>query len=226
MLSQRLTDAVKLVVLASPNDPTGTVPRKRLEDLAAALAGHSSLVLVDETYWPFIWDDAAYRSPAGDSRLRDRTVLLRSLSDAYGLAAWRVGYLAGPARLLSPILKLKQAISISSTVASQHAALAALRLPEGSPEGPSWLRQVRVDLLWFADELRGLGFMVNRPDGGPWLLVSNDRADLTGRLAARGVVVADGARFGSLSRGWVRVTWADRSMLSRALPLFTAAMEA
>jgi histidinol-phosphate aminotransferase len=119
----------RLVFLANPNNPTGTMLEAAVvERFVAELPGHVVLVL-DEAYYEFAMHFAALRKITYSNSLEyvrqaTNVVVLRTFSKAHGLAGLRVGYCLGPAELLGYCARMRNTFSVSS--AAQAAALAAL----------------------------------------------------------------------------------------------------
>ena len=118
-----VTDRTRMLLVCSPNNPTGTaVGAQEFADLMAKVPP-TLLVVLDEAYAEFVRDDSAVD---GATLLRryPNLVVLRTFSKAYGLAGLRVGYAVGP----TPILDAARnaAIPLSVTEAAQRAVLAAL----------------------------------------------------------------------------------------------------
>lgn len=114
----------KLLFLANPNNPTGAyVGRAALERLLRALPAHVTAV-VDEAYVEFV-DRDDYVSALTLRSLRERLIVLRTFSKAYGLAGLRVGYAVGPAPLVGYLHRTRAPFNVGSL--GQVAAIAALK---------------------------------------------------------------------------------------------------
>lgn len=152
----------RVTYLCQPNNPTGN----RFESAAIekVLAESPGIVLLDEAYADFAGETMI--PPAIES---GRTVVLRTMSKAYGLAGLRIGYAVGPARLIREIEKSRGPYKV--TAAAEAAALAVLR------DGRNWLLrtvdEVRVNRERLTTELRNLGFRV-WPSSTNFVLVAAD----------------------------------------------------
>ncbi len=113
----------RLLIIANPNNPTGThVTRAALEKLLRNLP-EAVIVLMDEAYFEYA-DAADYPDSLELRGLHERLLTLRTFSKIYGLAAMRVGYAVGPARLLDYMNRVRAPFNVGSL--GQVAALAAL----------------------------------------------------------------------------------------------------
>ncbi|HIE12064.1 MAG TPA: histidinol-phosphate transaminase [Desulfotomaculum sp.] len=108
---------VKLVILCSPNNPTGNVVSR--DGVEALLSETAGLVLLDEAYAEFAGESCADLVPR-----YPRLVVLRTFSKAFGLAGLRVGYLLSDETVISELLKVKQPFNLNAF--SQLAALTVL----------------------------------------------------------------------------------------------------
>jgi histidinol-phosphate aminotransferase len=124
-----INERTRLVFLANPNNPTGTMlEAAAVEKFVAALPGHVVVVL-DEAYYEFAMHFAALRKVAYSGSLNylrqgASVIVLRTFSKAHGLAGLRVGYGLGPAELLAYCARMRNTFSVSSV--GQAAAIAAL----------------------------------------------------------------------------------------------------
>jgi aspartate aminotransferase len=122
-----ITPKTKLIVVNSPNNPTGAVvPPEEMASLLEMAQRHKLLLLSDECYCQFIYGD---RKPfsLGASGERDHLLIVGSLSKTYSMTGWRVGFALGSAKLLANMLKLQSHSTSNATSIAQVAAVAALR---------------------------------------------------------------------------------------------------
>src|SRR5690606_36639444 len=113
----------RVLILDNPNNPTGTyVGRERLAAFLRAIPPEV-IVVLDEAYFEFA-DAADYPDGLELRDLRERLIILRTFSKAYGLAGFRVRYGIGPAQLMDYVNRLRAPFNV--TVPSQDAAIAAL----------------------------------------------------------------------------------------------------
>jgi aspartate/methionine/tyrosine aminotransferase len=130
-----------LAIVNTPVNPTGYAFRESdVDAVAAALDGSEALLLSDEAYAGLLWDGHVHRSPAEHPALRERTLVLRSFSKTYAMAAWRVGYAVGPERAIEALARELQWQALAIDGVAQSAALAVL-------EGPrAWLDAALAEL--------------------------------------------------------------------------------
>jgi aminotransferase len=208
---KRITPRTKLLLLISPNNPTaginapGTV--RRLAELACE---HDLLVIADEIYEKFVYDDNEHLSIGSLPGMRERTITLNGLSKTYAMTGWRVGYLAAPPEFIRVARRLKELVNVQAPTISQWAAVAALDGPQECVEEMRRTYDARRRLLMRA--LDDFGFTYGRPRGGlyVWANISRTGIDST-TLAFLFLKEADfllfpGTGFGAPWRDYVRMT--------------------
>ncbi len=127
-----ITPQTRMIIVNSPNNPTGAViPNDEMERLLALAVRKNVLLMTDECYCQFLYDR---RKPfsLGHSGNRDVLITVGSLSKTYAMTGWRVGFALGSKNLLSNMLKLQSHSTSNPTSISQKAALEALRGPQDS----------------------------------------------------------------------------------------------
>jgi aspartate/methionine/tyrosine aminotransferase len=126
-----ITPRTRAVVTVSPNNPTGVVfPERSLRELNDLCRDRGLYHISDEAYEYFTYGAARHVSPGSFAGAESHTISLYSLSKTYGMAGWRIGYMAYPERLASAMAKVQDTILICPPVISQVVAAAAM---EGGP---------------------------------------------------------------------------------------------
>jgi len=124
-----ITPRTRAVVTVSPNNPTGAVyPEADLRAVNALCRDRGIFHIHDEAYEYFTYGDVKHFSPGSLPDAAGHTISLFSLSKAYGMASWRVGYMVIPEVLHEAVNKIQDTILICPPAVSQHAALAALEV--------------------------------------------------------------------------------------------------
>ena len=126
-----ITPRTRMIVVNSPNNPTGAVvSREEMERLLEVAARHKVLLLSDECYCQFLYDDPPFS--LGSSMDRDHLLVVGSLSKTYAMTGWRVGFALGSNKLLANMLKLQSHSTSNPTSIAQKAATEALRASQDS----------------------------------------------------------------------------------------------
>jgi len=128
-LESAITPRTRLLMLNSPSNPTGVAyGEAALQELAEVLRRHPHVVVAtDDMYEHIYWGEEPFHSlltVAPD--LIDRTVTINGVSKAYAMTGWRIGYAAGPKKLLGAMKKIQGQSTSNACSISQYAALAAL----------------------------------------------------------------------------------------------------
>ena len=121
-----ISPRTRMIVVNSPNNPTGAViSREEMERLLEVAARHKVLLMSDECYCQFLYDDPPFS--LGSSMDRDHLLVVGSLSKTYAMTGWRVGFALGSHKLLANMLKLQSHSTSNPTSIAQKAAVEALR---------------------------------------------------------------------------------------------------
>lgn len=130
-IEARITPRTKIIVVVSPDNPTGGVATTdELAAVARLAQERDLLVIADEIYSKFIYDGGEHHSILSLPGMRERTLLIDGFSKCYAMTGWRVGFLIGPADYMRAIIEVKHTLSICTPAVSQAAALAALEGPQ------------------------------------------------------------------------------------------------
>lgn len=128
-LEQAITDKTRLLVLNSPSNPTGVAyTEAELKALGEVLAKYPDvLIATDDMYEHILFTDTPFINILNVCpELYDRTIVLNGVSKAYSMTGWRIGYAAGPAKLIGAMKKIQSQSTSNPTSISQVAAQAAL----------------------------------------------------------------------------------------------------
>lgn len=129
LLRRALTARTRIVLLNSPNNPTGAVyTEARLLSLLAVLEARADIVVLsDEIYEHLIFDRARHHSLAAIApRLRDRILTINGVSKSYAMTGWRIGFAAGPRSLIEAMARVQSQTSGNASSISQAAAAEAM----------------------------------------------------------------------------------------------------
>ena len=128
LLSSRITSRTKALILNTPSNPTGSAyTQKQLEELAEVILEKRLIVISDEIYEPFVYDQFKHVSIAAlRPELKERTIVVNGVSKSYAMTGWRIGYAAGPKEVISAIETVQSQSTSNPTSIAQKAAVAAL----------------------------------------------------------------------------------------------------
>jgi histidinol-phosphate aminotransferase len=191
VMADAITERTKLVYLANPNNPTGTiVSRAELERFLERLPDHV-LVILDEAYFEYA-DHPEYPNGLDYVRAGWNVVVFRTFSKAYGLAGLRIGYAVGRPELLDPIERVREPFNVNTL--AQVAAAAALS-DQAHVARTRTLNREGLQMFSEACERLGLRYV---PSQANFLLieVGDHCAQVQQRLLQRGILVRTGEVFG------------------------------
>ena len=127
-----VTPKTRMVIVNSPNNPSGAViPPAEMEKLLTLALRQNLVLMSDECYCHFLYDG---RKPfsLGSSKNRENLLVVGSFSKTYAMTGWRVGFALGSAKLMGNMLKLQSHSTSNATSIAQKAAVQALRGPQDS----------------------------------------------------------------------------------------------
>lgn len=130
---QRITPRTAAILIANPNNPTGTLFSKdQLVALAALSEKHDFFIILDEVYKDFIYaPDFEFFSLAQLQQYRKKVIRVFSFSKAYAMTGWRIAFLHSDKEVVDDIIKIHDSLVTCAPVVSQYAAQAALDLGAG-----------------------------------------------------------------------------------------------
>lgn len=219
-LEEAITDKTKMVILNSPNNPSGMVySREELASLAEVLMRHPNIIiLTDDIYETILWSGQPFVNIVNACpALYDRTLVVNGMSKAFAMTGWRLGYVAG-AKSLIDAMAIIQSQSTSNTCSiSQYAGLAALTGSKQSihdmVEAYYQRQRVVYDALSQIPGVRSIasqGTFYSLPDVSDYLKthpsIDNDIALAELLLTQAGVALVPGSAFGA--PGTLRISFA------------------
>jgi len=207
-----ITDKSRALLLVSPNNPAASVISPQdMETLLNIAIEHDLMVLADDIYDLFVYDEFEHLSPASLPGGKERTLTLNALSKAYSMTGWRLGWIVGPADLMARVTELKAAISGGASVISQHAGIAALTGPQDAVEmmADAYRRRRRLVL----DALDAMGIKYGLPQGGQFVFADisftgMDSGEVAQRILSEQHVLAyPGSAFSKDRKDYLRMTF-------------------
>ena len=208
-----VSDRTRLVILNSPQNPTGGVlEREDLRAVAAAAVENDFRILSDEIYLHFCYD-SPFETIASVEEAGERVIIIDGFSKTYSMTGWRLGYALLPPSLVKTFDLYNVNIASCACTFSQHAAVEALRGPQDSVTSMvAEFRERRDYLVEGLNSIRGIS--CDTPGGAFYAFANitktgSSSAELASRLLAEaGVAVLSGASFGPCGEGYIRLSYA------------------
>ncbi len=160
------TNPIKLIIINSPNNPTGAVySKKELEDIADICLQNKIYIIADEVYEKFIYGDVEHFSVAGFSdELKDITITVNAVSKTYAMTGWRIGYCAADKEIIKQMAKIQGQSPSNPCSIAQWASIEALNGDQSSVEQMRAEYEKRRDYVY--DRLKAIdGIECNLPEG-------------------------------------------------------------
>lgn len=207
-----ITDKTRALLLVSPNNPTaGVISQADMQEMIQIAEEHDLIIIADDIYDLFMYDDYQHISPASLPGGKARTLTLNALSKSFAMTGWRLGWVIGPADLMARVKALKAAISGGTSVIAQYAGLAALTGPQEPVQmmADAYARRRRLVL----DYLDAMGIQYGVPQGGQFVyadisFTGMESAELAQRiLSDQHVLVYPGAAFDKERGQYIRITF-------------------
>ena len=173
-LRRAFSRRTKAIILNSPGNPTGHVfDRSQLEFIASLCQEFDALAITDEIYEHIVYDGFQHVPMMTIPGMRDRTIMVNSMSKTYAVTGWRVGWVAASPDLTESIRKVHDFLTVGAAAPLQEAGVVALGLPDEYYAGLASEYQARRDIM--IGMLDRAGFRTFRPRGAYYAM-----ADISG----------------------------------------------
>lgn len=172
-LRAAFNEKTKAIIICNPNNPTGKVfTSEEMEFIADLCKEHDAIAFTDEIYehilYPRDGADIKHISMAQLDGMRERTVVVNSLSKTYSVTGWRVGYCIAPPNITSAIRKVHDFLTVGAANPLQHAGAYALSLPPDYYDALQKDYQAKRDFI--VPALQNAGFKCSYPDGAYYVM--------------------------------------------------------
>ena len=218
-LREKLTSRSKMLIVNSPNNPTGRVlSREELEIIAEVALENDLLILSDEIYEKIVFDDHEHISIGSLPKMLDRTIVINGFSKAYAMTGWRLGYVAAKEPLAKEMLKVQQHSVTCAGSFIQYAGIAALTGPQDMVFQMVVEYRRRRDII--TDGLNSLpGVSCHKPEGAFYVFPDASQTGMSSMqfaevlLSKAKVAVTPGEAFGDSGEGHIRLSFANSTKL-------------
>jgi aspartate/methionine/tyrosine aminotransferase len=203
-----ITPRTRMIIVNSPVNPTGRVlTRAELSGLARLAREHNFWLLFDQVYSDLVFDGGfTFLQTLDDAK--NRTFIADSLSKTYGMTGWRTGFVVAPSHAVKPLLRVIQHSIYCVPPFIQHAAVAALQLPDSVVE--SYVGRFRRHRDKMVDALNGLnGISCTAPPATFYVFPfvgGDDRKVAEQWLDTLSIASVPGSAFGAGGTGHLRLS--------------------
>ena len=212
-LLSRLTPDTRMLVVNSPNNPTGwTIEADDQAAIFEHCRRHGIWILSDDVYERIIFRDGAGAAPSMLSIAdpEDRLLVVNSFSKAWRMTGWRIGWITAPSAMMEDFAKIIEYNTSCMPDFTQHGAIAALTDPRGEPAVAAFRADLQRSREILVNGLRELGpVVVPDSDGAMYAFFRIEgRPDCMevalGLVEKVGLGLAPGSAFGPEGEGWLR----------------------
>ncbi len=170
-LARAITPQTKVILLNTPNNPSGKVfSRDELAAIAELACKHNLFVITDEVYEELVFAPYEHHSLARLAGMRERTVVISSASKTFSITGWKIGYACAPASIIQRMRTIHEHTTFCSASPLQKAAIKAFQLPA------SYFEELRQDYAQkeklLRNALEGAGFRC-LPTQGTYFIVAD-----------------------------------------------------
>lgn len=214
-LTALISGRTKLIIVNSPQNPTGGVlPRRDIEQIARAIGDRNIMILSDEIYSRLLFDGAQHFSIMSVPGMQERTILLDGFSKTYAMTGWRMGYGVMRADLAAQMTRLMTNSNSCTASFTQVAGVEALHGDQSSVDRMCDEFQRRRD-VFVAGLNKIKGFSCRMPRGAFYVFPNITRTGWKSKaleealLEQAGVAALSGTSFGAFGEGYVRFSVAN-----------------
>lgn len=231
-LEARITPKTRMLIINSPQNPTGGIlTEDDLRGIAALANQHDLIVFSDEIYSRITYDDFQHTSILQFPGMKERTIMLDGYSKTYAMTGWRLGYGVMPASIAALVAKLQTNCTSCTSSFTQIAGIEALTGEQSIAEDMIAEFKRRRDVI--VDGLNAIpGFRCHRPQGAFYVFPNIEATGRSSQFMAdyllneAGVACLSGTAFGAHGEGYIRFSYANSvENIQKALGRIKEAME-
>ena len=212
-IERAITPRTRAIMINTPSNPTGRVlSQEMLAGIAEIAKKHDLVVIADEVYKCLIYDRQPWRSIAHIEGMRERTILVNSLSKEFCMTGYRIGYVLGPSEIITAMTKLQENVAACAPLPSQYAAIEALGSTEDYSKDMVRIFTERKECI--VDGISAIeGLTCREPDATFYLMVDISSTGMNSvdfaiaLLKAQHVAVVPGITYGKCCDHYVRIAF-------------------
>ena len=211
----RLTPRTRMIVINTPNNPTGAVYSERvLKDFAELAIVNDLFVFSDEIYEKMVYNGERHYSTATFPGMRERTITINGFSKIYAMTGWRLGYAVADKELISALIRIHQYTTVCATSFAQWGAIEALKGPQ--TEAERMVKEFDRRRMLVYDALQEMqGIHVVEPKGAFYIFpnireLGKTPEELTRYLLEEAkIAVIPGTTLGEFGVDFIRISYAN-----------------
>lgn len=225
-IRKAITPRTRAIIINSPCNPTGAVTTaEELAEVAKLCQEFNLWVISDEVYHPFVFASNPESEPEGNAvapsiaaaqGMKDKTIVVESLSKTYAMTGWRIGYILAPSQVIEQTSKIAEMMHSSVNSTAQYGGVAALTGPQDHVRNMrEEYREKRKLVIEALDNCEAVHLI--EPQGAFYVFVDVRPTGLTSEefskklLEEEKVAVVPGEAFGKEGSGFVRLSYAGKT---------------
>lgn len=213
-IKKRITNRTKILMLNSPNNPTGAVlDYNDLKDIARLAKKYDLLVVSDEVYSTFVYDGVKHQSIASIDGMQERTIVINSFSKSFAMTGWRIGFASGNKKIIEKMVRLQENLVACVNASSQYAAIRALSIFNKTDKMIEVYREKRNLIIDGLNSIRGISCYKSKGSFYAFPNVKkigkNSETVANELLEKANVVTIPGSAFGPHGEGYLRISYAN-----------------
>jgi len=214
-IRKAITSKTKLIIINSPNNPTGSVMTpKEIDETYQIAKKHNIYLFSDEIYSRMMYDEKAkFHSPSSNDFCKDIVIIGNGFSKAFAMTGWRLGVAIGPKEIIEKMGLLVQTLCSCVPPFIQRAGICALKEDQAEIKRMMSIYKERRDVL--VDGLNSIdGISCLKSEGAFYVFPNIKKTRITSErfadfiLKEAKVAILPGTNFGKYGEGYVRLTYA------------------
>ncbi len=209
-LESLITERTKVIVINTPNNPTGTCfTKETMENIARIAKKYDLLVISDEIYTLYSFENP-FMSMLQVEGMRERTIVINSFSKDFTMTGWRIGHIIAPDFIVDVIRQISEKLIFTCPSISQRAALYAMEHRDEIQ--PAMREEYKNRVFYAAERINKIPNMsVLRPKGTFYLFINVKKTGLSSSdvsdkiLRETHVLTLPGSAFGNSGEGYIRI---------------------
>ena len=213
-IEKSITKKTKMVIINSPQNPTGSVMTKdEIKATYEIAEKHDLFLYSDEIYSKLIYDNNKYSSPSIFDKCKDRTILADGFSKAYAMTGWRLGSVVGPSDIIE---KMQLLLETTSSCVSPFIQKAGIEAIDGEQTFHEYMyneyRKRRELIVHELNSIENINCVM--PGGAFYVFINIKKTNMTSEqfcdyiLEDANVAILPGTSFGKFGEGYVRMCYA------------------
>lgn len=212
-IEKAITPKTRAIMINTPSNPTGRIiPQEKISAISELAKKYNLVVISDEVYKCLVYDDAPFRSIVNFDGMRERTILINSLSKEFCMTGYRIGYVLAPKELIAAMTKLQENVCACAPLPSQYAAIKALGGEEDYSKNMVDIFTERRNLLYEGLSKIGL-FRIKAPEATFYMMVDISKTGMDSidfcyaLLRSVHVAVVPGVTYGQCCNHYIRIAF-------------------